>query len=198
MSTEQINTKEKKTIRGGRIRDIEDCLIQYISEGKLDCVDVIVVHMGTNNVSDGDSVHAIIDDYRNLICTVRQSLPRTELVISSILPRPTHYQANQELVIPYQFTDDSPAEWRTLDEEANNTVLNHIDTQKGRRGLKLAGCMSSMQFRSKKEYLTAIANEMEDSDESSDDEVQYSEILQHPTLSCLPCISKWDPAFDLS
>ncbi|CAC5401123.1 unnamed protein product [Mytilus coruscus] len=31
MSTEQINTKVK-TIRGGRIRDIEDCLIQYISE----------------------------------------------------------------------------------------------------------------------------------------------------------------------
>ncbi|CAC5385436.1 rnhA [Mytilus coruscus] len=96
MSTEQINTKVK-TIRGGRIRDIEDCLIQYISEGKLDCVDVIVVHVGTNNVSDGDSVHAIIDDYRNLICTVRQSLPRTELVISSILPRPTHYQANRTI-----------------------------------------------------------------------------------------------------
>ncbi|CAC5365167.1 unnamed protein product [Mytilus coruscus] len=69
----------------------------YISEGKLDCVDVIVVHVGTNNVSDGDSVHAIIDDYRNLICTVRQSLPRTELVISSILPRPTHYQANRTI-----------------------------------------------------------------------------------------------------
>ncbi|CAC5356137.1 unnamed protein product [Mytilus coruscus] len=96
MSTEQINTKVK-TIRGGRIRDIEDCLIQYISEGKLDCVDVIVVHVGTNNVSDGDSVHAIIDDYKNLICTVRQSLPRTELVISSILPRPTHYQANRTI-----------------------------------------------------------------------------------------------------
>ncbi|CAC5410594.1 rnhA [Mytilus coruscus] len=96
MSTEQINTKVK-TIRGGRIRDIEDCLIQYISEGKLDCVDVIVVHVGTNNVSDGDSVHAIIDDYRNLICTVRQSLPRTELVISSILPRPSHYQANRTI-----------------------------------------------------------------------------------------------------
>ncbi|CAC5376412.1 unnamed protein product [Mytilus coruscus] len=96
MSTEQINTKVK-TIRGGRIRDIEDCLIQYISEGKLDCVDVIVVHVGTNNVSDEDSVNAIIDDYRNLICTVRQNLSRTELVISSILPRPTHYQANRTI-----------------------------------------------------------------------------------------------------
>ncbi|CAC5403011.1 unnamed protein product [Mytilus coruscus] len=96
MSTEQISTKVK-TIRGGRIRDIEDCFNQYISEGKLDCVGVIVVHVGTNNVSYGDSVHAIIDDYRNLICTVRQSLLRTKLKISSILPRPTHYQANRTI-----------------------------------------------------------------------------------------------------
>ncbi|VDI27296.1 Hypothetical predicted protein [Mytilus galloprovincialis] len=96
MSTQQINTKVK-TIRGGRIRDIEDCLIQYISEGRLDCVDVIVIHVGTNNVSDGDSVHAIMDDFKNLICTVRQSLPRTKLVISSILPRPTNSQANRTI-----------------------------------------------------------------------------------------------------
>ncbi|XP_052100794.1 uncharacterized protein LOC127734815 isoform X1 [Mytilus californianus] len=41
----------------------------------------------------------------------------------------------KELVIQYQFKDDSPTEWRTLDEEANNTVLNHIDTQRGRRGI---------------------------------------------------------------
>lgn len=93
MSTEKITTKVK-TIRGGRIRDIEECLINYISDRKLDNVDVIAVHVGTNNVSDRDSVYAIINDYRNLIHTVKQSLPRTELLISSILPRPTDYQAN--------------------------------------------------------------------------------------------------------
>ncbi|CAC5420581.1 unnamed protein product [Mytilus coruscus] len=73
MTTDKITTKVK-TIRGGRIRDIEDCLIEYISEGKLDYVDVIAVHVGTNNVSDRDSVHTIINDYRNLIYTVKQSL----------------------------------------------------------------------------------------------------------------------------
>lgn len=97
MSNDKVTTKVK-TIRGGRIRDIEDCLIHYISEGKLDYVDVIAVHVGTNNVSDGDSVHAIIDDYRNLIYTVKQNLPRTKLLISSILPRPTNYHANQTIV----------------------------------------------------------------------------------------------------
>ena len=96
MPTDKVTIKVK-TIRGGRIRDIEDCLIHYISEGKLDYVDVIAVHIGTNNVSDGDSVHAIIDDYRNLIYTVRQSLPRTKLLISSILLRPTYYHANQTI-----------------------------------------------------------------------------------------------------
>jgi hypothetical protein len=45
-------------------------------------------------VSDRDSVYAIINNYRNLIHTVKQRLPRTELLISSILPRPTDYQAN--------------------------------------------------------------------------------------------------------
>ncbi|VDI13452.1 Hypothetical predicted protein [Mytilus galloprovincialis] len=91
------NQYQSKDYPGGRIRDIEDCLIQYISEGRLDCVDVIVIHVGTNNVSDGDSVHAIMDDFKNLICTVRQSLPRTKLVISSILPRPTNSQANRTI-----------------------------------------------------------------------------------------------------
>lgn len=94
MSTENVNTKVK-TIRGGRIRDIEDCLIQYISEGRLNNVDVIAVHVGTNNVSDRDSIHAIMEDYRNIISTVRQSLPYTKLIISSILPRPSNQSANK-------------------------------------------------------------------------------------------------------
>jgi hypothetical protein len=65
MATEKITTKVK-TIRRGRIRDIEECLINYISDRKLDKVDVIAVHVGTNHVSDRDSVYAIINDYRNL------------------------------------------------------------------------------------------------------------------------------------
>ena len=55
-----------KTIRRGRIRDIEECLINYISDRKLDNVDVIAVHVGINHVTDRDSVYAIINDYRNL------------------------------------------------------------------------------------------------------------------------------------
>ncbi|VDH93656.1 Hypothetical predicted protein [Mytilus galloprovincialis] len=68
MTTNSITTKVK-TIRGGRIRDIENCLIEHISDGKLDCVDVIAVHVGTNNVSDRDTVRTIINDYKNLIHT---------------------------------------------------------------------------------------------------------------------------------
>ncbi|CAC5399716.1 unnamed protein product [Mytilus coruscus] len=97
----QINTKytdrEVNSTYPHFLRSSEKKNLFLVGKGKLDCVDVIFVHVGTNNVSDGDSVHAIIDDYRNLICTVRQSLPRTELVISSILPRPTHYQANRTI-----------------------------------------------------------------------------------------------------
>jgi hypothetical protein len=65
MSTEKFTTKVK-TIRRGRIRDIEECLINYISNRKLDNVDVIAVHVGINHVTDRDSVYAIINDYRNL------------------------------------------------------------------------------------------------------------------------------------
>ena len=93
MSSENINTKVK-TIRGGRIKDIENCLVNYIADGRLDNVNAIAVHVGTNNVSDGDSVYDIIDDYKNIIDTVKQSLPNTKLLICSILPRPTNYQAN--------------------------------------------------------------------------------------------------------
>ena len=94
MTTDEITTKVK-TVSGGRIRDIEDCLFSYISSGSLDSVDVIAVHTGTNNVSDGDSVNAILNDYQNLIDTVKQGLPRTKIILSSILPRPTNYQANK-------------------------------------------------------------------------------------------------------
>ncbi|VDI58188.1 Hypothetical predicted protein [Mytilus galloprovincialis] len=93
MTTNSITTKVK-TIRGGRIRDIENCLIEHISDGKLDCVDVIAVHVGTNNVSDRDTVRTIINDYKNLIHTVKQSLPETQIIISSILPRPSDYKSN--------------------------------------------------------------------------------------------------------
>ncbi|CAC5413151.1 rnhA [Mytilus coruscus] len=125
MSTEQINTKVK-TIRGRRIRDIEDCLIQYISEGKLDCVDVIVVHVGTNNVSDGDSVHAIIDDYRNLICTVRQSLPRTELDdIESIWVEIIFVHQKPILLGNIYRPPNSNAEWITKFE----SMLTNVDIE---------------------------------------------------------------------
>ena len=94
MSSDELTTKVK-TISGGRIRDIEDCLFSYISSGSLDGVDVIAVHTGTNNVSDGDSVNAILHDYQNLIETVKQGLPRTKIMLSSILPRPTNPYANK-------------------------------------------------------------------------------------------------------
>lgn len=64
ISTGQINTKVK-TIRGGQIRDIEDCLTLQLRRHS-DSADVIVFHWGTYNVLDEDPVHDIIEDYRNL------------------------------------------------------------------------------------------------------------------------------------
>jgi len=42
-------------------------VIHYISDRKLDNVDETAVHIETNNVSDRDSVYAIINDYRNRV-----------------------------------------------------------------------------------------------------------------------------------
>ncbi|CAC5405105.1 unnamed protein product [Mytilus coruscus] len=126
MTTDNITTKVK-TIRGGRIRDIEDCLIEYISEGKLNYVDVIAVHVGTNNVSDRDSVHTIINDHRNLIYTVKQSLPETQLIISSILPRPTDYKSNQIIsVINQQLLRVEDNQVKILD-NTSTKYLNETD-----------------------------------------------------------------------
>ena len=69
MSSTEMNVRVK-TLRGGRIKDIENCLIEYISNGSLKNTDIIALHVGTNNVSDGDSVNNIISDYENVIGTI--------------------------------------------------------------------------------------------------------------------------------
>lgn len=37
----------------------------------------------------------------------------------------------KETVQQYQFRDNTPTEWRTLDEDSNNSVINHVDSLKG-------------------------------------------------------------------
>lgn len=93
MSTEAVNVRVK-TLRGARIKDVEQNLAENIGKRSLQHIDIVAVQAGTNNISDGDSVQDIVQDFSDLIETVTQGLPHADILISSILPRPHDRKAN--------------------------------------------------------------------------------------------------------
>ena len=55
----------------------------------------VVIHAGTNNLSDGDSIEAIIGQYTEIAETIRYINSECKIVISSNLPRKNDKLANQ-------------------------------------------------------------------------------------------------------
>lgn len=60
--------------------------------------DYIIIHVGTNNVGNRNSVDHIKSDYGNLVATVRKLKPHIRIVISSILPRPVDHKITDPVI----------------------------------------------------------------------------------------------------
>lgn len=82
---------------GGRLQDLHNTIIR-IAENDAEFIcsaDAILIHGGTNNLSDGDSPKSVTDQFEHMAETVKQINPECQIVISSILPRKNDKLANQ-------------------------------------------------------------------------------------------------------
>lgn len=78
-----------KTHPGGRIRTIENSLIKLAEDESsgIKHTKAIVLHIGTNNVSDADQPETITDEFKDLADTIRNINSGAKIIVSSILPR---------------------------------------------------------------------------------------------------------------
>lgn len=78
-----------KTHSGGRIRTIENSIIKLAEDNPI-CIKqtkAIVLHIGTNNVSDADQPETISDEMKDLADTIKNINSSAKIIVSSILPR---------------------------------------------------------------------------------------------------------------
>lgn len=60
--------------------------------------DIIIVHVGTNNIGRRDSFAHIVSDFGNLIASIRKAKPDIRIIISSILPRPVDHHVTDPMI----------------------------------------------------------------------------------------------------
>ena len=62
----------------------------------------IVIHVGTNNVSDADQPQAIAEEMKNLADTISNINSGAKIIVSSILPRRNDKLVNQVIMTTNQ------------------------------------------------------------------------------------------------
>ena len=89
-----------KTHSGGRVRSIENSLIK-LAEDESSAIkqsQAVVLHIGTNNVSDADQPEWIADEMKDLADTVHNINQDAKIIVSSILPRRNDKLINQVIM----------------------------------------------------------------------------------------------------
>ena len=81
---------------GGRVRTIENTILagldkdpEYFNE-----LDAVILHVGTNNISDAASSESITDEFRDTIHTIQSANKHLKIIVSSIIPRKNDKQVN--------------------------------------------------------------------------------------------------------
>lgn len=94
--------------------------------------DVFVLHAGTNDVSNGESVDSIMSNVKSVINTVKSLNPKVKIVLSSVLPRKSEKVVNNII-------SNVNSEIKSLCEKSNYTFLdnNPFLIQDGRVDFKL-------------------------------------------------------------
>ena len=57
-------------------------------QAKLLPFDFVIIHVGTNDIENGEPFNAMISSYGNLIGVIREIHPSIQIIISAIIPRP--------------------------------------------------------------------------------------------------------------
>jgi lysophospholipase L1-like esterase len=98
MTDANVNVRVK-THPGGKVSTVENT-ISKLSQTDPEFVknlDVVVLHVGTNNVSSAASSEQIITDFKNTIQTLSFLNSKVKIVVSSILPRRNGFQINKKI-----------------------------------------------------------------------------------------------------
>nr|XP_006817249.1 PREDICTED: protein hook homolog [Saccoglossus kowalevskii] len=80
-----------RTLRGRKIEDIDE----YIQSTSYKDIQTIVIHVGTNNISDGCSVQTCADEFVTLIDNTKHKYPTAKICVSSILHRRDNITTNE-------------------------------------------------------------------------------------------------------
>ena len=94
------NTNLEFSIRShscGKLQDIHNTIIAMAEdEDEYICnTNAVIIHAGTNNLSDGDSVDDIVKQNKNIALTIQQINPDCRIIVSLILPRKNDKLANK-------------------------------------------------------------------------------------------------------
>ena len=98
MSDEKLKVNVK-THSGGRVRFVEHSLIKLAEDetSAMRQAQTVVLHVGTNNVSDADQSESIADDMKDLADTIHNINKDAKIIVSSILPRRNDKLVNQAI-----------------------------------------------------------------------------------------------------
>ena len=89
LSDDELKVKIKSHA-GGRLHDLHNNIIQMAeSEDEFICTtDAIVIHGGTNNLSDGDSIESAREEIAQIAQTIKHVNPRCKIIVSSVCVTP--------------------------------------------------------------------------------------------------------------
>jgi lysophospholipase L1-like esterase len=65
---------------------------------KFENADYVILHVGTNNIANGQVPDTILSDYANLIASIRRIKPNIVIICSAILPRPVDHDVTDSLI----------------------------------------------------------------------------------------------------
>ncbi|MES9905541.1 MAG: GDSL-type esterase/lipase family protein [Sedimenticola sp.] len=78
-----------RSLPGGRVRTVENTILKMADDDPdfIRTTRAVVLHVGTNNISDGDMPASVVDEIRDTVDSIKNINPEAKIIISSILPR---------------------------------------------------------------------------------------------------------------
>ena len=83
-----------QSFRGDTIAQIANKVERGIAS--LKNFDHVIFHVGTNDIDDKVSFHAMQSDYGNLVGICRRKYPKINIIMSAIIPRPRDHQITDD------------------------------------------------------------------------------------------------------
>ena len=86
-----------KSHPGGRLHDLYNSVIRMAEtdEEFICTTDAVIIHGGTNNLSDGHSIESVEQEVAQIVHKIKHVNPECKIIVSSVMPRKNNPLANQ-------------------------------------------------------------------------------------------------------